>query len=150
MAEAAYLGAVADDPSDALLKLRFANFLLDSLNEPTRALDVIEPALPQLRADRSTYHDAESSLGTIYVALGRLEDAARTFRDLARPEVLPGSEPRAYDFRLVTALVANKVMLAECLEYAEHVQALATEQDDHDTLAVTRKAIDAILRARMS
>lgn len=146
--EAAYQGAETDDPDNPLLKLQFADFLLDALNQPERALQNLEVAIPDLRANRSTSHAAGSSLGSIYVALGRMEDAARTFRGLIRPEALPGSEPRAYDSRLVTALVAHGTMLDECREYAEQVLRLASSQEDDDTVAVARGLIADVRRAQ--
>jgi predicted Zn-dependent protease len=147
-AESAYRDAEADDPSNALLKLQLANFLLDALNQPESALQEIEEALPKLSADRSTYHAVVSSLGTIYVSLGRMEDATRTFHELVPTEALPGAEPRAYDFRFVTALVARGVMLEECQGYAERVLALAVRQDDDDTARTARTVIDSIRRGQ--
>jgi tetratricopeptide (TPR) repeat protein len=144
VAENAYLEAEADDPRNALLKLQFANFLLDALRLPERALLKVEEVLPELKANRSTYHAAVSSLGVIYASLGRMEDAAQTFRELVRPEALPGSEPRAYDFRLVTALVGHGMMLEECRQYAGAVLALAERQGDDDTVGTVRAIIGSI------
>ncbi len=147
-AEDAYRQAEADSPANPLLKLQLANFLVDKVGEPERALQEIEEVLPALRADRSTYHAAESSLGTIYAALGRIADAEHSFRELVRPAWLPGKEPRAYDFRLANALVARGAMLDECQAYAEVVAALAAEQGDEDAARPAQILIESIRKAR--
>lgn len=146
-AEVAYLDAERDSPEDPLLKLRLANFFLDDLGQPERALSKIQEGLPILLRDRMTYHEAQSSLGVIYARMGRLSDAAEAFRELVRPEMLPGKEPRAYDLRLVMALAAKGVLLSECRLYVENLLSLAEAQGDGGAAHAARSALGAIASA---
>lgn len=132
----AHLDAEADEPSNPFLKLATANFLMNVMHRPAEALDHIEPASDALRM--SSEHVLEGLLGTIYLALGRDEDAFAAFRSMTRPELIANQPTFSFDFYLVEALVARRELVDECRGYLDLVAQRASTEGDEETASRSR------------
>jgi tetratricopeptide (TPR) repeat protein len=132
-AEKAYLDAEREDPENPFLKVTIANFYVDVLNDPKSALPRIEAALPDLVHSPSTYHAAQASLGTVYLALGRVDEALSSFREMVKPQILNGLHPASHDLRLVSAFIDQKIFPEDCRKYLVELKTLSTLEGDAGT-----------------
>jgi tetratricopeptide (TPR) repeat protein len=127
----AHFEAEADDPANPFLKLASANFLMNVMHRPADALVRLQPAIASLRD--TSEHVLEGLLGTIYLALGRDDDAIAAFRSMTRPELLTNRQAVSLDFYLVEALIVRRAQLDECRRYLDVAAHRAAQDDDAET-----------------
>jgi len=127
----AHVEAEADEPSNPFLKLATANFLMNVMHRPVEALARLAPAADALR--ESSEHVLEGLLGTIYLALGRDDDAIAAFKSMTRPKLITNQPAPSFDFYLVEALVYRGELVDECRSYLDLVAQRAATEGDEET-----------------
>ncbi|HEV8582817.1 MAG TPA: hypothetical protein VGX68_27445 [Thermoanaerobaculia bacterium] len=121
-------------PEAAFLRSTFAGFLLYSLKQPQQALEVLDPVFEELMALEGCRHATLGLRGTILFALGRVEEAQDSFREMLQPS-LWRMDPSAFDFRLVESLISAGLMKEECKEYLNIAYHQAQQTNDEDVMA---------------
>lgn len=116
-------------PEEIYLRSSLAGHLLSILQEPLRAMEVLEPALDELMAEEDSRHATLGLHGAILCALGRREEAEQHLREMLQSP-LRRMYPAAIDFRLVESLINAGWGNDECEQYLTIARELAQEAND--------------------
>ena len=111
------------------LRSSFAGYLLFSLGEPSRAMEILEPAFDELMAEEGSRHATLGLQGAILCALGRREEAEQCLREMLRSP-LRRMDPSAIDFRLVESLISAGWSKDMCEQYLTVARDRAREAND--------------------
>lgn len=121
--------AVDSFPGDPYLRSSLAGYLLFSLREPSRAMEILELALDELMAEQGSRHATLGLHGSILCALGRRGEAERCLREMLQSP-LRRMAPSAIDFRLVESLINAGWGNDTCKQYLTVARQLAQEAND--------------------
>jgi tetratricopeptide (TPR) repeat protein len=121
--------AVDSYPGEIYLRSSLAGYLLSFLIEPSRAMEVLEPALDELMAEEGSRHATLGLYGAILCALSRREEAERCLIEMLQSP-LRRMYPGAIDFRLVEALIQAGWSKEACEQYLTIAREVAKEAND--------------------
>lgn len=133
-------------PEDIYLRSSFASFLLFTLRQPAKALEMLDSVFDKLVAEGGSRHATLGLRGTILLALGREQEAEHCFREMLQPS-LRRMHPSTLDLRLVGALISRGLMKEECEHYLKIVSQVAQEAGDQGVLA---RADEFLRKLRMT
>lgn len=128
-------------PGDPFLRSSLAGYLLSPLREPSRAMEVLGPALDELMAEEGSRHATLGLHGAILCALGRREEAEQCLEEMLRSP-FRRMDPSAIDFRLVESLILAGWSKDMCEQYLTVVREQARKADDEAVI----KRSDQLLR----
>jgi tetratricopeptide (TPR) repeat protein len=116
-------------PGEIYLRASLAGYLLFSLREPSRAMEILGPALDELEAEEGSRHATLGLYGAILCALGRREEAEQCLREMLQSP-LRRMDPSAIDFRLVESLIQAGWSNDACEQYLTMAREIAQAAND--------------------